>query len=157
MGEGGAGRVERAAVSVGGHDFMRAKRTTTVTLLLSGYAYDLSDTGYNPALPPGSLSLHESGEFFCAERVWACMTWRGMCGSGVGIGMGRMLVAVIPRGPSSGSYRVFRGGSWDYHAFDCRTAYRNGYPTDNYNYASGSAPSCPQVSELKRGKTNHES
>ena len=30
-----------------------------------------------------------------------------------------------PRGPSSGSYRVNRGGSWDYNAANCRTANRN--------------------------------
>lgn len=30
-----------------------------------------------------------------------------------------------PVGPSSGSYRVSRGGSWRYSASDCRVAYRN--------------------------------
>jgi formylglycine-generating enzyme required for sulfatase activity len=30
-----------------------------------------------------------------------------------------------PSGPESGSYRVFRGGSWDYDADRCRSAYRN--------------------------------
>ena len=29
-----------------------------------------------------------------------------------------------PRGPSSGSYRVFRGGSWYNFAFGCRAALR---------------------------------
>ncbi|MBN2490022.1 MAG: formylglycine-generating enzyme family protein [Planctomycetes bacterium] len=32
-----------------------------------------------------------------------------------------------PPGPSSGSYRVFRGGSWDNDAGNCRTAVRNGF------------------------------
>ena len=32
-----------------------------------------------------------------------------------------------PKGPSSGSYRVIRGGSWCFDAQDCRSLYRNGY------------------------------
>ena len=30
-----------------------------------------------------------------------------------------------PQGPSSGSYRVARGGSWHYFAVDCRSVDRN--------------------------------
>ena len=38
------------------------------------------------------------------------------------------------RGPTSGSYRVFRGGSWNKVAFYCRSACRFGYsPADNSN------------------------
>lgn len=36
-----------------------------------------------------------------------------------------------PTGPSSGSYRVFRGGSWDVDSQHCRVSYRNFYSTDN--------------------------
>lgn len=32
-----------------------------------------------------------------------------------------------PAGPSSGSYRVFRGGSWNRSAGNCRVSFRNGY------------------------------
>lgn len=32
-----------------------------------------------------------------------------------------------PRGPASGSYRVFRGGRWDVYANFCRAAFRYGY------------------------------
>ena len=38
-----------------------------------------------------------------------------------------------PQGPSSGSYRVFRGGSWDFYASGCRVAYRNGGSPSNAN------------------------
>jgi len=42
-----------------------------------------------------------------------------------------------PKGPSSGPYRVYRGGSWGNYAEDCRTARRNiGYP-DGCNGAIG--------------------
>lgn len=35
--------------------------------------------------------------------------------------------ATDPTGPSVGSYRVFRGGSWGHRAAICRSAYRSGY------------------------------
>ncbi|MBQ7238672.1 MAG: formylglycine-generating enzyme family protein [Bacteroidales bacterium] len=40
-----------------------------------------------------------------------------------------------PAGPSSGLYRVFRGGSWNIKARYCRVSYRNCYtPGDRDNY-----------------------
>jgi formylglycine-generating enzyme required for sulfatase activity len=40
-----------------------------------------------------------------------------------------------PVGPSSGTNRVFRGGSWSSNAMYCRTALRNGYtPSDKFSY-----------------------
>jgi formylglycine-generating enzyme required for sulfatase activity len=38
-----------------------------------------------------------------------------------------------PQGPTTGSYRVIRGGGWTYYASYCRSAIRNyEYPTDRY-------------------------
>jgi hypothetical protein len=71
VGEGGAGRVEWAAVSVGQHDFVE-----------SGQLLCLPSVGWRLRLrcqPDGrlasdichwGLSLHESGGVFCGERVW---------------------------------------------------------------------------------------
>ena len=42
-------------------------------------------------------------------------------------------VAVDPPGPSKASYRVFRGGGWDYNARYCRPAYR-GRDVPGYRY-----------------------
>ena len=40
-----------------------------------------------------------------------------------------------PTGPASGSYRVFRGGSWDYHAGYCRVSFRDySSPTKRFTF-----------------------
>ncbi len=45
-----------------------------------------------------------------------------------------------PSGPSSGVYRVFRGGSWGIHAADCRAAYRGWITPDVRGNALGFRP-----------------
>ena len=53
-----------------------------------------------------------------------------MCVNGVGIGMGRITMDASPvkkpKGPSSGSFRVNRGGSWQANDLShLETTYRN--------------------------------
>lgn len=48
-----------------------------------------------------------------------------------------------PQGPSSGSFRVYRGGCYYNFARNCRVSYRNGYaPGDRNNYFLGLRLSC---------------
>lgn len=42
-----------------------------------------------------------------------------------------------PVGPGEGTYRVFRGGSWNSYAQDVRAAYRDGYPPSDRNQSLG--------------------
>ncbi|MFH0981360.1 MAG: SUMF1/EgtB/PvdO family nonheme iron enzyme [Planctomycetota bacterium] len=42
-----------------------------------------------------------------------------------------------PHGPASGTFRVLRGGLWQYYAFVCRCAHRSAYPPDNRYYYLG--------------------
>ena len=93
----------------------------------------------------GHFAANGYGLYDMAGNVWQwCWDWYGAYSSGL---------QTDPRGPTSGSYRVCRGGSWGNDANGCRSAYRDPATATARRSAaatSGSAPSCPQVSELKR-------
>ena len=62
------------------------------------------------------------------HNTWGCITGTATSWSGCRTGMDRYTAgsAVDPAGPSSGSHRVRRDGSWYYDAWYCRSANRSG-------------------------------
>ncbi|MDP8211053.1 MAG: SUMF1/EgtB/PvdO family nonheme iron enzyme, partial [Candidatus Stygibacter australis] len=64
----------------------------------------------------GGKQANELGVYDMSGNVWEwCWDWKGDYSSGL---------QNNPRGSSSGSSRVFRGGCWSSYASYCRTAYR---------------------------------
>jgi formylglycine-generating enzyme required for sulfatase activity len=109
-----------------------------LSLTSDGYSYDFATAiDYDPAFNDGVYPFTSPVNYFApngyglydmAGKVYQwCWDWYGSYGSAS---------QTDPRGPTSGSSRVFRCGSWGSTvAIYCRTAdRRNGFPL-NYSYS----------------------
>jgi formylglycine-generating enzyme required for sulfatase activity len=79
--------------------------------------------------PIGSYGANGYGLYDMAGNVWE-WTWDWY-------GEYAQTAQTDPRGPSSGSSRVFRGGSWDFDAGNCRVAFRGNFNPGFRYYFNG--------------------
>jgi formylglycine-generating enzyme required for sulfatase activity len=93
---------------------------------MNSYSYDISPTrDFHPAYtnegtpytsPMGSFPANGYGLHDMAGNVWEwCWDWYGDYSA---------TYQTDPRGPTSGSFRVWRGGSWNNSAHEARCANR---------------------------------
>ncbi|MDR0982540.1 MAG: SUMF1/EgtB/PvdO family nonheme iron enzyme [Culturomica sp.] len=99
----------------------------------NGYEYSGSNTlgdvawydsnSGNETHPVGRKKPNELGIYDMSGNVWEwCSDWYGSYSSGS---------QTNPKGAASGSYRVYRGGSWYGNAARCRVAFRHGNSPDD--------------------------
>jgi len=91
--------------------------------VVKDYHPDYDAGGFPYTSPAGSLVANGYGLKDMSGNVWQwCWDWYGAYDTGS---------PTDPRGVSSGTFRVIRGGSWQDFAFNCRVANRYSLTPDN--------------------------
>ena len=106
----------------------------------TGYPYDLGPNGYNPAFTNGLVQPYTSPVGYFAPNGYGLYDMADdvteWCWDWYGTPYGQP-TPTDPTGPSTGVWRVWRGGSWNFDASAARCAYRLNASTPNLAYFSG--------------------